>query len=232
MKFNSKGLFSKAFGLLALGNLLVYALLHISFNISSDISVSPDFAFYFEMVRGYITDAWELAFPIVAALLMLSELKYNGAKKAFLGGFIMSLSRLFYSLFYYYIVFITAGYDTSESIPYALLASIGAILLCFISLTVLTGIGYVIFKRSGEEKPPLSAIPSVAVAITAVQFIIFIAVELVDTVEFFTDYGLDYTFEEIALIAFNYLYILVMTVVAYYLGRAILTQVEKKRLGA
>ena len=206
--------------------------MHISFNIYSDISVSHDFAIYFEMVRGYITDAWELCFPVAVALLMLSELRYNGAKKAFFGGFIMSLSRIFYSIFYYYIVFITSGYETLEAIPYAFLASIGAIILCCISLMILTAIGYIFLKRSEDKKLPISDIASVAVAMSAVQFIIFIAVELVDTVEFFIDYGLDYTFGEIALIGFNYLYILVMTVVAYYLGRAILAQVEKKRLGA
>ena len=229
MKFNGKGLFSRTLLILSVGNLLVYLLMHLSFNMSADLTLPPDGVFLFEQVRHYITDAWELIFPVVTAALMLTVLRYEGGAAAFLGGSLVSLSRIFYSAFYYYITFISVGYDTAEAIPYALLASVGAVAVTFVTLAVITGVGYIFLSRS-KSKEPISKIPSVLLSLTAVQFIIFLVLEVVDTVSFFLEVGLDYTAGEILLICFNYLYILAVSLLCYYLTRLILSRTEKKRL--
>lgn len=123
-----KKLYSLAFGIYSLLNVILYLLFHfIVYLPSSSLTQTSEALQY---IRYFFTEAAEFLMPTVGAVLLLIGYADSGHPRSLLRAFAISAPRFFFYFPYYYLYFTAYGNDFIESSAYSLLSSaIGIILL-------------------------------------------------------------------------------------------------------
>ncbi|MBQ7343360.1 MAG: hypothetical protein IJW53_01195 [Clostridia bacterium] len=235
MKYDTKRITSRAFLIYSLVNVLAYAFAHVAYLFANEVIGE-----LFEYVSYYLSKSLEfLAPPIIAAIAYLI-LKTSGRRRAILFTLAVASARVFYSLPYYYIIFIyNYGYDSVESILLSFLATVLVILVTMlgvlISICVYQLVERIICKRSGEDIREALARPIEKTSITDFlarsnlpvlvfalsRFAFSLTLELVDTVAYLIEYRGDYLPTEIITILVNYILLFVLLVVSYLIASLI-----------
>lgn len=232
MKYDLKKITSRAFLIYGAINVFTYLFAHVAYLFANDVIGE-----LFEYVSYYLSKTVEfIAPPVIAAVALTVLIGYG---KGALVKFTLTVAsaRLFYSLPYYYIIFIyNYGYDSIESISLSLLASALVILLTFGGALISLGIYSLVLnkqcKKCGAAKEEaLTAIitkstvtdflcavniPILTFALT--RFAFSFVMELIDTITFFVEYRSDYLPKEIITILVNFTLLFVLLVVSYLIA--------------
>ncbi len=244
MKYNLKKLSGRAFCILSAINLMIYALAHASYLTANDTAGAV-----IEYIAFYVFKCADFLIPAVIALIGIAVYAYLGFRAAFGVTLVLSLSRLFYTVPYYYIIFIyNHGFDSLEAISIALIASAGVILFTLLSALVSGKITFMIAggrradKRADtksymKEKMRIDKMGSYlsdgnlpALFISAVYFVTGLIGEIIDTVSFFIEYASDFRGYEILTIVANYLLLFALLIGGYILLSTVGKMYIKKHL--
>lgn len=232
MKYDLKKITSRAFAIYSAVNVFTYLFAHVAYLFANDVIGE-----LFEYVSYYLSKTVEfLAPPVIAAVGLVLLVGYGkGALIKF--SLTVASARLFYSLPYYYIIFIyNHGYDSIESLSLSLLATALVILLTFGGTLASLGIYSIVLKkqcknngtRIEELLPALLTkstvtdflatvnIPFLTFALT--RFAFSFVMELIDTVAFFIEYRSDYLAKEIITILVNFTLLFVLLAVSYLIA--------------
>ena len=235
MKYETKKLVKRSFVIYALVNVFTYLFAHVAYLFANDASGE-----IFEYVSYYLSKSVEFLAPPVLAAIAYLVLRVYDKKDAMIFTLTIASARIFYSLPYYYIIFIyNYGYDSVEAILLSLLAAILVILVTVLGVYISIG-AYVIFakrvsRRDGTDpEKALDAIRDKAritdflekanlpiLVFALMRFVFSLSLELYDTVTFFIEYGRDYRPSEIVTILANYTLLFVLLVAAYLSASAI-----------
>ena len=232
MKYDIKKMTSRAFLIYSGVNVFTYLFAHVAYLFANDVAGE-----IFEYVSYYLSKTVEFLAPPILATIALCVLISYGKSALLKFTLTVASARLFYSLPYYYIIFIyNHGYDSLEAISLSLVATVSVILLTFLGVLVSLSIYYLVLKkRSKKNDKPLAEeldavltrsyptdflcrknLPVLVFAITRFGFS-FIT-ELIDTVTFFIEYRSDYIAKEIITILANFTLLFVLLTVSYLIA--------------
>ncbi len=199
-------------------------------------------------VRYYVTEAWEFMLPAVAAMLMLIILAYSGYKRSLIFGALITLSRIFYYLPWYYMYYIyNMGFDSLESIFFSLLTSVAFAILAYLEAVLFFGIavGVLYLSRRGEgdalpylrgampHHDALDVTRGAGMLLGVISLVAFVRRALiitVDTVTFFINHGANYRPNEVISILIDYLYALLLLIITHLVICALKKRIIKARL--
>ena len=229
MKKATKKIVIHAFLIYTLINVFTYALYHAAYLFTNDA-----LGLTFEYIAYYVSNIVDFMTPPVMATVMLVLASREGTKKAFLHTLLISAARIYYTLPYYYLIFIyNYQYDSIESIFISFFTSLASIII--IALGALISFVIAIFVLGKRIKLPyreaLSTLPELVnkpstldflntvslpiLVFVVLRFVINLISELVDTIMFFVEYGDSYTLAEIGTMVGNYLLLFILLVVSY-----------------
>ena len=175
------------------------------------------------IASSHLINFFEGLFPPLVSLIIFIA-RGEGLKNKILPAFLLSLTRLAYTLPYYYIYYVADVFDTSESIVLSLLVSFlfiaGAFLQTFICIIILNAI---------EKRANKTSIDRIKVRLfdlddhlnfgivlcSVISFIIFFVRECISTVEYLIDNAGSYRLDEILTIVLAYV-LLVLFAFIYY----------------
>ena len=243
MELNAKRISLRTFLIYSAVNILTYLFAHVAYLFESDALGE-----FFEYLSYYISKSVEfLAPPIIATVALLVFI--NCGKGALLKFTLtVSSARVFYSLPYYYIIFIyNHGYDSAESILLSLLASVLIILVTALGVFASLGIYYFVVKKQcanggtsiGDFLPSLLTrtetvdflsplnVPVLTFALT--RFTFSLLTEIADTVAFFIEYRSDFIAKEIITILANFILLFVLLIVSYLVAAGIKNTLVKTK---
>ena len=232
MKYDIKRITQRAFVIYALVNVFAYAFVHVAYLFANDVVGE-----IFEYFSYYLSKTVEfLAPPIIATLVYLIYKEY-GRKTALITALTISFARVFYSIPYYYIIFIyNYGYDSVESITVSILATLLVVLVTalgvVISIEAYHLVMKIISKRTGADLSKELSLPieksnifdfltraNLPVLVFALaRFVFSLVMELVDTVVFLIEYHSDYRAMEIVTILINFTLLFVLLVASYLIA--------------
>ena len=232
MKYDIKRLTKRAFVIYALVNVFAYVFVHVAYLFANDVVGE-----IFEYFSYYLSKSVEfLAPPIIATVVYLVYKEY-GRQTALITALTISCARVFYTVPYYYIIFIyNYGYDSVESITFSLLATLLVVGLTVIGIVISIGIYLlvmkIICKRTGSAptcEPTLPTEKSNALDFLAranlpvlvfalSRFAFSFVMEFIDTVSFFIEYTSDYRAMEIITILINFTLLFVLLVASYLIS--------------
>ena len=235
MKYDTKRITSRAFLIYSLVNVVAYAFAHVAYLFANEVIGE-----LFEYVSYYLSKSLEfLAPPVIAAVAYLI-LGTGGKRGAIYFTLTVASARVFYSLPYYYIIFIyNYGYDSVESILLSFLATALVILVTSLGALISIGAYYlvvkIICKRTGDnptselERPvekthvlDFLAGGNLPVLVFALmRFIFSLTLELIDTVSYLIEYSGDYLPWEIVTILANYVLLFILLVASYLIASLI-----------
>ena len=245
MIFNAKKLFKNGFFAVAIYSLATYLIAHVAY-----MYMNETLGDVMEYVSLYVGKLSSFIIPASVSAVALTLYTYCGIKSAVLFSLAASSGRVFFTLPYYYIIFIyNYAYDSVEALALALVASVGIILLGTLGSMLLVGAAVVTVRLGlgkGSEISPRDhladkmqfcekldilggANPALAVCTLCILGYNLIA-EIIDTVSFFIEYGLDFVMIEIITIIANYLILLALTAVSYIAMAHIKNILISKRL--
>jgi hypothetical protein len=235
MKYDTKRITSRAFLIYLLVNVVAYAFAHVAYLFANEVMGE-----IFEYVSYYLSKSLEFLAPPVIAAVAYVLLKTGGKRAAIYFTLTVSSARVFYSLPYYYIIFIyNYGYDSVESILLSFLATVLVILVTMLGTLISIGAYYlavkIICKRSKEDISEALARPIEKASITdflhrgnlpvlvfaLVRFIFSLTLELIDTVSYLIEYRGDYLPTEIITILANYTLLFILLVASYLIASVI-----------
>lgn len=241
MNQNTKKIATRAFLVYAAVNIFSYVLVHISY-LFADSSFGEIFSYF----SYYVLKALEFVAPPLIATLALLVFSQDGTKKAMLFTLKLSLARLFYSVPYYYIIFIyNYAYDSLESLFLSVMASALVVLLTFMGALISVRIAIYALGRVGKmtRAETLAKLPSIIdkrsstdfldkaslplLVFAFLRFAFSFISEVIDTVSFFIEYRSDYTAEEIVTILINYVILLALLVASYLVCMVVKNRVMK-----
>ena len=232
MKYSTKKVRSRAFLIYAAINIFAYFFAHVAYLFANDVAGE-----IFEYVSYYLSKTVEfLAPPIIAAIAYtLMRERGRGAMVGF--AFSTASARLFYSIPYYYIIFIyNYGYDSIESITLSLLASVLVIIVTVLGVIISLSVCHMLMKKRCKREEieldeaidntrrktevfdflSLGNLPVLVFAL--LRFAFSFVCELFDTVTFFIEYRSDYLPKEIITILANFTLLFVLLVASYLLA--------------
>lgn len=235
MKYETKKLVSRTFLIYSAVNVIAYAFAHIAYLFANDVS-----GIIFEYLSFYLSKSVEFLAPPVLATVAFLIYSQRGARDSVIFTFAAASARIFYSLPYYYIIFIyNYGYDSVESILISFGASI-LVILATVAGIIISALAYFLLlkiqcRRSGkpfsnEIRLPISQAPITdflaranlpVLTFAVVRFAFSLALELVDTVTFLIEYHADYRPSEIITILANFTLLFILLVVSYLIAAAI-----------
>lgn len=222
MKINEKGFLLKFFLALAIANISVYALYHISYLMGYN---------WFEYVHIYISEIWEFLFVPISAVLMLAVGIKNGRLGAFKVAILCSVARVFYTIPFYYMEYMRNSYPPN-SFDSIIVSSLYTVFEIFITLIHLYAICAVIFlvcrglgKREknylqnsllGEASFDFSSPASIICLVACLcQFAIKIVGVVSITISFLLEFGGGFTLSEILLILLDYVVCIALLPLSY-----------------
>lgn len=235
------GLLKSALIWLSIFSVIEYALYHIEYIFSGN-----PVGDFLGLVRHYLTEGWEFMIPPIVGMLMLIILAYRSVGRAFLFGGLVSLSRMFYYLPWYYMYYIyNMGFDSLEAIFFSFLTAIGFSLLSYIEGTIFFGAAvavlYIARRRERDALPYLKgAMPhhdtmnvteGTGMPLGTMSLLAFVrrtVIVTVDTVKFFISHGSSYRIGEVISIVVDYLYALLLLVIVHI----VISGVKKRILDA
>ncbi len=232
MKYDIKRITSRAFLIYSLVNVIAYAFAHVAYLFANDVIGE-----LFEYVSYYLSKSLEFLAPPIIAEVAYLFLKVKGRRASIFFTLATASARVFYSLPYYYIIFIyNYGYDSVEAILFSFLATVLVIVLtalgAFISIGAYTLVVKIISRRSGEDVSVLLDTPTrktkifdflhrenIPVLVFALsRFVFSLTLELADTVAYLIEYRGDYLPTEIITILANYTLLFILLVASYLIA--------------
>ena len=235
MIISREKLAKRAFLAIALYSLFTYVFAHLAY-----MNMNTDTGVIFEYISLYIGKLTTFILPTAVTVIALLVYVTEGSSRAIKLTLAISSARAFYTLPYYYIIFIyNYGYDSIESLVLALLATVGIILAtaigAFVSIAIIIGVVNRIAKKTDDTSDPVAYLHArleetenpwdftaganlVVLIIAFFRFACALIPEIIDTVAFLIEYKLTVTIPEILTITANYLLIFIMIAVSYILG--------------
>lgn len=228
MTSNENGILAQWAITFALGNLLEYALFHVSNMFRYDTLGTV-----FSYARYYLSRIWEFAMPALAVLMMLVIFAYIGKKQAFVAGAVWASTRILYYFPLGYITSIGYGYDSIEAVLIALAVSVIIAALTYIELIICFGLSMLVISKmtatrrgtlcevmaaglTRHDALDLGNIGTAAIGVIVLcQFIKVMVLEIVDTVGFFLEYGSTYSIGELLYIMLKYIFALLLLVMVH-----------------
>ena len=172
---------------LCLGHLLVYALFHLSYVLMLEETGNTA-----EYIYRYASLLYSLIFPALAAAAALSVLERLGRGcmlKAIIG---LSLSRAVFCLPYYYIYYVSLGYDSIESLTLMLPTALAATAVSYLLILAATALSsYMGGRGKGSGRFRAAVTSAITVSLS------LLIPEIVDTVVFFLEYWESFTSGEV-----------------------------------
>lgn len=202
------------------------------------------FGFYYEIdavliASSHLTNFLEGFFPVLSALIIFTVCG-DGLKNKILPTALISLSRLTYTLPYYYIHYVADVYNTSESIVLSLLVSlvfiIAAFLQTFVCIIVLSVIESRANKSSKDrEKSKVFNLDDHlnfgTVLCVVISFVVFFVREIIHTVEYLIDNAGTYRLDEILSIVIAYLLLFLFAFFHYVISVSVKNRILRKNEG-
>lgn len=220
MFFEKKWLLLKTTGILALTNFLVFMLFYVFTYL---VSFPPML-----YVLPFISDLATVAIPAITATVMFVYGCFEGLWRGLLFGLLPSVTRIFYLILYYYLLFIRDGFDSVESILFSLLSCIPEIIFLYIiTALIYFALHFITMWRAGDKDTYVfslmgerlfdfdNPISFSALLVAIGSFLYLIIVEIIDTVAFFSEYGSNFNTFEIVYIAISFLVDLAIGVLIY-----------------
>jgi hypothetical protein len=235
MKYKTKRLTTRAFLIYTAINVIAYVFAHIAYLYANEASGEV-----YEYFSYYLSKSLEFIAPPILATLTYLVYKQDGVKRAIAFSASVSSARVFYSLPYYYIIFIyNHGYDSLESICLSLAASVLVVLLTVLGTLVCVTVSLAVMRyrcRKCDTPPALAtemimkkhptpdflAIGNTPILTFALlRFAFSFTMELIDTISFFIAYRSDYLPKEIITILVNFTLLFVLLVASYLVASAV-----------
>ena len=232
MKYDIKKMTSRAFLIYSGVNVFTYLFAHVAYLFANDVVGE-----IFEYVSYYLSKTVEFLAPPILATIALCVLISYGKSALLKFTLTVASARLFYSLPYYYIIFIyNHGYDSLEAISLSLVATVSVILLTFLGVLVSLNIYYLVLKKRSKknDKPLAEELDAVltrsyptdflcrknlpVLVFARARFGFSFTMELIDTVTFFIEYRSDYIAKEIITILANFTLLFVLLTVSYLIA--------------
>lgn len=225
MRYYTKGLYRRLFLILSGAELLLFVI----FYLNGFIFDFGDFSVPVEYVRYFLDDLVHFTAVCVIAKVALMGREFYGFKHAALYTLPLVLSRLFYTVPYYYLYHVYSGFDSVEGILASLLISTLILTVTYLWCILMMTVGHLYLKRScaKEEISTISALgetdifdfglPSAA-ATVAMVFLGFgaeLIEEIVNTVSYLIEYADSYRISEIFYIVFCFVFLALKLVVAH-----------------
>lgn len=217
-----KKFFLRSFLIMAGINIGVYLVYHLSYHLGQ---------YWFDLLADYVMDAWDCLLPAISAFLMLFVYSRRGAGSALIYALIISLARLFYTIPFYYLYFMTSVTAPSslDSITTSLLSSALVYVTFYLHIFALWGIGVLIYRHKSQNgKPELYQMLSergmfnfeagstvIIFVISLVQFLYALRVPVIATADYFAEYGLNTRVGDLIHMLFNYLFVIFMLVLCH-----------------
>lgn len=241
-----KNTYLKVFGALALTYAALFFLYYTTNYLAYDVLADKKALFNtLENVRYFLYDGIEFLVPPVIATLVLIHYASGRVLSGILLSFPLALGKFAYNLPYFYLYHTVLGYEWLGAILGSLAVTVGYALALALYSSAIAGVGYFVLKsqrgsiaKFGEPSPTYDFTVSGTRAIFAVclttLFTEFI-IEVVNVIQFFTEYGTSYALGEIifmsACLAFLPVMLLVSQLVAVHIknASAVMEKKEKKR---
>jgi len=185
---------------------------------------------------GYISSYFSTfvgsLFPILAVSFSIFTYTSRSFGRAASKMIIFVLYRLIYLLLYYYIFYIEAGYDTTDSIILSLLHSFIILLLTYGECIILLWVCVFITKKvsrgasdafisglSASSPFDLSVPLTLGIfAAAAVRFVTNLTVEIVNTVIFIIDFSGSIRLGEVFYIVFSFIFVLLILLASQFIS--------------
>ena len=228
MKILKKGFLSRFVLIFAGLSLFEYALFHVQYLLSAEtVSVLISY------IRYYYSLAWDFLMPAISALIMLIVYSGIGKRDAILGGAYLALTRLAFFILYYYMFYISQGFDSIESVSLSLLTSIAFSLLSYLEILLCFGVGMLVMSRAAKKRgvnteeymlPAMMREDILDVGIDSTRmtafmsltvFIVRLVPLIINTVSFLIENGTHYTGTDIREILIDYLMLLILLILTH-----------------
>lgn len=233
MRFELKKLTSRAFLIYAAVNVFTYLFAHVAYLFANDTLGA-----FFEYVSYYLSRSVEFIAPPVIASVAYLVFRTYGKRDTVLFSIGVLSARVFYTLPFYYLIFIyNYAFDSVESIILSLIASIGTVIYTFgeliISLLIFSLVKKQVFIKSGRDPKLPTSLERVNVldflaegnlpvlTFSVLRFAVGLIEEIVDTVIFLVEYRSDFTPEEIITILVNFVLLFILLVVSYVVAASV-----------
>ncbi len=237
------GLLKKCIIWLSILGVFEYALYHIEY-----IFQGNGVGDVLGVIRYYLTEGFEFMIPAIVGALMLIMLAYRGFKRAFFFGALVSLSRIFYYLPWYYMYYIyNMGFDSLESIFFSFLTSIGFSLLSYTEGVLFFGVALLVLylsrRKAGDaldyllEAMPrhdtMNVTEGCGMLLGSMALLAFVrrcVILTINTITFFIEHGSSYRTGELVTIFIDYLVALVYLIITYLIISAVKRRILDARL--
>lgn len=196
----------------------------------------PQFYTYFSM---YATEIVSWLLPCVCAVILTVICARYDLRTALIKGIPLTLTNLIYTVPYYYLIGIAYGLDSIESILLSLGVST-AYLLIFYAHTALLFLAarYLLSRTKAIDSLSVGGMLDLSspatlgiFAVSAIEFVIKLCVELWQSVSYFIEYAGDYRGDDILYMVIRFIFILGMLFVAHAVcfktKNAALSSIEK-----
>ena len=191
---------------LCIANLLTYIPFHIYYALMlDDAGVTAEYAYrYLSLIYG-------IAAPVAVSAVALKILRKVGAREMLISLIEPSLARIVFCLPYYYIYYVSLGYDSVESLCMTLPTTLLAVAVGYIASLCLTALAHK-GSRAAEALKEDSGLFKAAVIASAISTSVTLIPEIIHTVSFFIEYWDSFSSLELTYTASRYLVILVVAV--------------------
>jgi hypothetical protein len=239
MKFLKKGFTLRSCGCFAAFNLTAFLVYYIfSYIIPmtfEDITLAAE-------IYPLLSKLLTVALPIASGSLLYIYSTHCGNKAALVFGIFISITRIFYSVPFYYMQFIFTEYDSVESLLIGLAASIPDMAVWYgLSLLVLYIYRLALKGRSKEAAQDISDLrafdfdePTVfaSVMVSLAGFVFLLVREIIDTVIFIIDYSGRYELRDIIYICVTYIFLLCVALLTHLISIFILKKADRTLQGS
>ena len=221
MKLYSKGLYTRASLFLTLAYFVTFLTFYCTYVLFYDKA-------FFSYLWYFVQKSTFLLLPLISAMLILIADAYSGMKKALVVLIPLSLSKMIYSLPYYYLYFVYDIYDSIEALFFALLQSIAEIvflygftlLIFFVMRFLLNSFNKKLVHRrellAKRTELNFSNPVSLTFAVSALLcFLYFFTVEIIDTISIISRYSGRLNGGEIVYMVFSYFFDVLLLAVHY-----------------
>ena len=221
MKFNGYRLFLRSSIYLGIGYFASFVLYYLS-----NYIYSVDALYY---AWQFLQKGIYLLLPIIAALITLISSAFIGSGKACLNAIPLALVRTVYFVPYFYLMIITEGFDSVESLFYSALLALGEAIISYaVTVLIFTAMRFIIKKRgTGRELSHIMTEPTVLdtsnptslafLAVSLFSFVYFTVGEVIDTVAFISDYGFTFNTTELIYTVISYIFDILVPLLYYFI---------------
>ena len=193
---------------LCIANLITYIPFHIYYALMLDnTGVTAEYLY------EYVSLIYALAAPVAVSAVALRILRRVGTRAMLISLIEPSLARIVFCFPYYYIYYVSLGYDSVESLCMTLPTTLLAVAVSYLTFLCLTAIAHR-GSRALEKKSEGSGLFISAVIASAVSALVTLIPEMIHTVSFFVEYWDSFNATELLYTASRYIVILVIAVAA------------------